>query len=292
MKKAFIYQWINKINNKKYIGSHIGVPEDGYTGSGTYFKNAYLKNPESFTRVILEVIESEDIHSEIRILEESYLNKVDAANSVEYYNITNRYYGGDVYSGLSTEDKAKMIKGWNEAGRLDRLNNPQKYIELIKKRSIAQRIVGKNVYQFSKGGYLLNEYDCLEVAADKTNTSKGNLHSALNESRNTAGGFRWSYSKKPNDLIPVKPRVYSKTGKQKNPSGHKIRIFTQVLQYDLENNLLRTWNSRNEIEEELGISKGMINHTLNSKVKKTGEYKGFIWKKGKQITIVEYNNKS
>ena len=27
---GFVYMWVNKINNKKYVGSHIGTEDDGY----------------------------------------------------------------------------------------------------------------------------------------------------------------------------------------------------------------------------------------------------------------------
>jgi hypothetical protein len=52
--------------------------------------------------------------------------------------------------------------------------------------------------------------------------------------------------------------------------------------------------TEDEIEEYLGISAQMINHTINGRTSKNalpGEYKGFIWKKGKQITKIVYNNK-
>ena len=125
-----------------------------------------------------------------------------------------------------------------------------------------------------------------------TNIHKGNLHSALNSTRNYAGGFRWSYNIKPNELIPPKKRIYNKTGKQKNPSNHKVIISMQIIQCDLEGNEIHTWNSRNEIQENLDISSQMINHVVNGRSKnKDGEYKGFIWKKGKQLTNVVYKYK-
>jgi hypothetical protein len=288
--KAFIYQWTNNLNGKKYIGSHIGEPEDGYVGSGSYFKKAFNKYKDFFTREILETIDGENVYDRIKILEESYLQKVDAANNSSYYNITNSYYGGNVYQGLSTEDKKKMIEKWNNAGKIDRLNNPQKYKDIAKKQSDAQRERGKDIYQFTKDGQFITKYSCLEEAHVLTNISKGNLHSAINGSRNFAGGFRWSYNTIPNELIPPTPRIYKKTGKQKNPSKHINIKYVQIIQCDLKGNEIHTWNNKNEIQEHLGISAQMINHVINGRCKNnTGEYKGFIWKKGKQIKTTKYN---
>lgn len=290
--KAFIYQWTNSLNGKKYIGSHIGEPEDGYIGSGSYFKKAFNKYKDFFSRDILEIIEGESIYDRIKILEEKYLKEVDAANNSSYYNITNSYYGGNTYQGLSTGDKKKMIEKWINAGKIDRLNNPQKYKDIAKKQSVAQRERGKEIYQFTKDGEFIKMFQCLEEAHVLTNISKGNLHSAINGSRNFAGGFRWSYNTIPNELIPPIPRIYKKTGKQKNPSKHSNIINIQIIQYDLEGNEIQVWNNRNEIQEHLGISSQMINHIVNGrnlKNKYPGEYKGFIWKKGKQISTTKYN---
>lgn len=288
--KAFIYQWTNSLNGMKYIGSHIGEPDDGYIGSGSYFKKAYNKYKDFFSRDVLEIIEGENVCAKIKILEEDYLKKVDAANNPDYYNITNSYFGGNVYQGLSNKDKNKMIEPRINAAKIDRLNNPQKYKDIAKKQSISQRERGKDVYQYTKEGKLIKKFQCLEEAHTLTKISKGNLHSAINGSRNFAGGFRWSYSNKPNQLIPKKERIYKKTGKQKNPSNHKNKIYIQIEQYDLNGNLLQVWDNRKLIQEQLGISAQMINHTVNGRSKNgDGEYKGFVWKKGKHIKITEYN---
>ncbi len=288
--KAFIYQWTNNKNNKKYIGSHIGEPDDNYIGSGSYFKRAYNKYKDSFTREILEIIEGNNVAIDIISIEERYLKEVDAANNPDYYNITNSYFGGNVYQGLSDDDKKKMIEPRTNAAKADRLNNPQKYKDIAKKQSFSQRERGKDVYQYTKEGEFIRKFKCLEEAHILTSISKGNLHSAINGNRNFAGGFRWSYHTKPNELIPKKQRVYKKTGKQKNPSKHTNKIYRQIEQYDLKGNLLHIWNNRQEIQEELGISAQMISHVVNGRGKnKDGKYAGFIWKKGKQILTVSYN---
>lgn len=53
---GFVYKWTNKETGKFYIGSHFGSIDDGYVGSGVYFKRAYDQNHEIFQREIIEYI--------------------------------------------------------------------------------------------------------------------------------------------------------------------------------------------------------------------------------------------
>jgi len=53
----FLYRWSN-YEGQYYIGVHRGTIDDGYIGSGVRFKRMYRKNPEVWTRVILNVFES------------------------------------------------------------------------------------------------------------------------------------------------------------------------------------------------------------------------------------------
>ena len=51
----------------------------------------------------------------------------------------------------------------------------------------------------------------------------------------------------------------------------------KVIQYDLNNNIIKIWNYAKEVSETLNINYTMLIHTLNGK-RKTNEYKNFIWK--------------
>ncbi len=87
---GFVYEWTNIINGKKYIGSHKGINfDDGYIGGGIAFNNAVKKyGIVNFEREILYIGEN------FRMMEESYLNSVDAANNTIYYNLKNEALGG------------------------------------------------------------------------------------------------------------------------------------------------------------------------------------------------------
>lgn len=106
---GFVYQWIDSSNGKTYIGSHKGLIEDGYIGSGTLFIRAYKKRPEKFQREILEYIYNKDILLEI---EQKYLDKIDWDNT---YNISAGANGGNMIAGMTKEQKLqrsyKISKG-------------------------------------------------------------------------------------------------------------------------------------------------------------------------------------
>lgn len=89
---SFVYVWINTRNNKKYIGSHFGSMNDGYIGSGKYFKRAYKKEPEYFLRLILERCWCNDTNELRQNYEQKWLDTIDF-NSGEFYNINNNVDG-------------------------------------------------------------------------------------------------------------------------------------------------------------------------------------------------------
>ncbi len=85
---GFIYLWENTVNQKKYIGLHVGKVDDGYIGSGTYFQNAIKKyGIENFKRQILyfEPTSTQSLYQK----EYEIINEFNAVKSSEYYNQTN-----------------------------------------------------------------------------------------------------------------------------------------------------------------------------------------------------------
>jgi hypothetical protein len=165
-----------------------------------------------------------------------------------------------------------------------------KQYELNSSRITKDRTGRVQVNMFNKDGIFIQQFQSIYSANEALNYSSiGNIHSAASGNRNYAAGFRWSFTDIPNVLIPSKKRTYKKTGKQKNPSNHKVSISKQIIQCDLEGNEIHVWNNRKEIQENLNISAQMISHAVNGRSKnKDGEYRGFIWKKGKQLINVVY----
>ena len=90
---SFIYIWYDLKTNKKYIGSHIGSIDDGYKFSGLNIRKEYAMRQNDFKREILSyrLIETQ---KQIREIEEQYLILNDVENNDEFYNRTNKAYGG------------------------------------------------------------------------------------------------------------------------------------------------------------------------------------------------------
>ena len=102
---GFIYEWTNKLDGMKYLGSHKGTIDDGYTGSGKRFGNAVKKyGIENFERAIVEYIEKEE---DILIREQHYLDTIGCANSPLYYNIAPNAGGGDCGNGSKISESRK-----------------------------------------------------------------------------------------------------------------------------------------------------------------------------------------
>jgi hypothetical protein len=108
---GFIYEWTNKLDGMKYLGSHKGTIDDGYTGSGKRFGNAVNKyGIENFERTIVEYIEKEE---DILIKEQHYLDAFGCAKSPLYYNIAPNAGGGDCGNGpkISASRKQRFANG-------------------------------------------------------------------------------------------------------------------------------------------------------------------------------------
>ena len=102
---GFVYKWTDLYNNKYYIGSHRGDVNDGYIGSGSYFKKAYNKRKDFFSREILYV------GSDYRELEEFILEELNAMNDKNSYNLTNKARGVSMQSKESRLKISKSKKG-------------------------------------------------------------------------------------------------------------------------------------------------------------------------------------
>lgn len=105
---GFIYEWTNKKNGMKYLGSHKGNINDGYTGGGKNFRRAVKKyGMENFHREIIEYVINEE---SIFVREQFYLDDRNCAKSKKYYNISPVAGGGD--TGNNQNNWKKLSDEW------------------------------------------------------------------------------------------------------------------------------------------------------------------------------------
>jgi group I intron endonuclease len=103
---AYVYQTINLVNNKKYIGFCSKTPAEStlYLGSGVMLARAINKyGIENFKK---EIIKEFDNELEARLFEEQYISSVNAVDSNEYYNLTKGGFGG--FSKLAKERQRSL----------------------------------------------------------------------------------------------------------------------------------------------------------------------------------------
>lgn len=120
----------------------------------------------------------------------------------------------------------------------------------------------KKVVQFSINGVFINEFKSIRHASNFTGIGKAQISRVCNKIPNykTAGGFIWKYNDGRNIF---------------NPDEHSKKQYKKVIQYTLEGEKIKKFNSMTEASKKLKITKNSIWRACNNKHKTAG---GFIWK--------------
>ena len=99
---SIIYKTTNLVNSKIYIGQHFTSADDGYLGSGKYFKRAVKKfGKDNFVRQIIEFCDFNNLDEK----EVYWIDELSATNPKIGYNISP---GGNGIGKHSEETKKKM----------------------------------------------------------------------------------------------------------------------------------------------------------------------------------------
>lgn len=121
----------------------------------------------------------------------------------------------------------------------------------------------KAVIQYNINGEFVNEYKSIKEASRQTEVRATTIEKVLWNIAKLAGNFQWKYKTKDYPMIIPSTKI-----------RHKRQI-KKVVQYDLDDNLIKNWNSSEEASKELGYYIGNIRSCANGTIKK---YKNFKWK--------------
>ena len=173
--KAIVYCTHNKINGKKYIGSHsLGNPN--YLGSGFGLKLAIKKyGKENFERETLWEGEEE---YKLK-MEEYWIKYFNAYSNPLFYNRSEKGVGCP--PNIKKIPKTQIIKDKISSSMMGKNN-----------WSIGGHN-SKTIYQYNLEGNFIKEYPSVSEAIRQTNI-KTIFSCVLNKTK-TSGGFKWSYNK-------------------------------------------------------------------------------------------------
>ena len=208
----YVYETRNLITNNKYIGYCSKEPNKSksYLGSGKILNAAIKKyGKENFSKTILKEFDTE---TDARLYEEYLIDKYDAINSSDYYNLTKGGYGGwsDAAITSRSSDKTKnkirnTLKGRKRPKEIGekaglKLKGRKQTPEIIEKRRKGQL----NYYKNADKTELEERYKKISIALSGKSKSE--------ESKDKLGKLNAKYSdetvleikKMINDNVPYK----------------------------------------------------------------------------------------
>ncbi len=162
----------------------------------------------------------------------------------------------------------------------------------LKHKDSWKKILSKPVIQI-KDGDIINDYNSIKEASEKTGIIKQNISSALTGRYKSAGGFQWKYKNESDKLqghlkkefkMPIhsestklKMSLSAKRGNEhhmKNKIGKDNPRSRKVKQKSLSGELIKVWDSLQDIRRELGFTPSNICRCCKGEVKRIG---GFLW---------------
>lgn len=260
-----IYCFINKINNKLYIGETVKPDFNerfnehrsrANAGIDNYFYRAVRKYSwESFDKIIIfqtEVLDNTEenkklLNDLINEKEIFYIKKYNTTNHEFGYNLTN---GGDGVVGYKHSNKTKQ--------KLSESHSGEKHWHYGKLNVGSSRII----LQFSIDGKLVQEWPSAAEITRQLGYKSSNISNCCNNK---------IYSV--HDYIFVKKSDYTLTYIEDRKHLFKLNN-KEVLQYDFLGNFIKKFNSAKEASVELNCSSSSINKAASGKA---AQAKTYIW---------------
>lgn len=237
--KGYIYETTNLIDGRKYVGKRETLKDiDTYLGSGKILKLAIKKyGRESFKKRVLCFYDS----------------KKELGDAEKYFIAVYRHFYSDMYN-IADGGEGGSHPAWNKGK--PGINKGKKYTEETKAKMSASH-KGKQ--------YRLGKHNSEETKRKQSESMKGNKNPM--------------YGKKQSEEI-IGKRVEKIKGKKRTEET-KIKMMKsqpnskQVLQYDLNGNFIREWESIGQAAKELNVNRVLIGRCCNGVAHTAGS---FIWK--------------
>ena len=147
----------------------------------------------------------------------------------------------------------------------NRLNNNLENLEWCTQKENMEHSLNKPILQYDKNGNFICKFNSLKEAAESIGMSDSGL-SAVTNKMHTHGGYLWRDS----PYIFTKEELYN-LNNPKNPAS------LEVIQYDKDGNMIKTWESARKAAIALQIDQSCITKVC----KGNGAYKscgGFVWR--------------
>jgi len=199
-----VYCTTNKVNGKKYIGSHNGN-KPSYLGSGVNLTQAIKKyGKENFIRQTLWEGPSEFRYE----MEEYWIAYFDAAKNQMFYNATEKGVG----AGWSKGKKRGQSSLKGKKRKIDYSKRKTDYDAIFQK-------IKKPILQYNLDGSFVKEWPSAKDVKKSLNINNTTVNLCCNNKMKSAGGFMWLF-KTDQYLLNIPPfnnkKNYPKNRKSKN----------------------------------------------------------------------------
>ena len=189
-----VYAHKNKINDKIYVGiTSQDVRDRWKNGSGyqgLHFSRAIQKYGwDGFEHIIIKSNLDEYQACE---MEKALIKAFDLTNPEKGYNEALGGFGGGMNGKHHTQEAKKKIR---EARIRDGFSEEhRKHISEAKRG--AKHHMAKKVYQYTKNGDFVKEWDYMGMACKELKIQKTSVSQCCLGKRPSAGGYVWSYTRR------------------------------------------------------------------------------------------------
>lgn len=192
MKKDYvIYEHVNKINGKRYIGMTCQIPSKRWSNGNKYQNPVFKADVEKYGWDNFEhnILLKDLTRKEAQKIEADLIYDLDLKNPNKGYNQVGGGSGGGMYNKRHNEDAKEQIRCKMKV----RAFTDEHKLRISQANSGKNHPLAKKVYQYTKSGKLIKVWDYMTDASNYLNIPKTNISACCLNKRKSAGGYIWKY---------------------------------------------------------------------------------------------------